>query len=263
VETYLSESDKVSYTPSRADILESNESNSETNDFIKQSDYLSLVMKLMYLARLTRPDILFSVTYLATKSQYPTSKDWKDAIRIVKYLYGTQTYGIHVNCTSLDMYAHCDASYGTHADGKGHTGFILSIGNTLSYLHARSVKQKVGSLSSTDAEIIATRSCCQIIKWIREILREIDIESTLPTVLYQDNKSAIVVYTSDKTRYKRVKHMLTSIGYIRSLVQSQDITIKYLDSANMTADMLTKSLGRHQHQQHTKSCGVRDLSELY
>jgi len=40
-----------------------------------------------------------------------------------------------------------------------------------------------------DAEIIAAGACCQMIKWVREILREIDLESTKPTVLYQDNKS--------------------------------------------------------------------------
>ena len=57
--------------------------------------------------------------------------------------------------------------------------------------------------------------------------------------------------------------MLTSIGYIRSLVQSQDISIKYLDTNHMTADMLTKSLGKFQHQQHTISCGVKDLKLLH
>jgi hypothetical protein len=263
IETYLANSDKTANTPSRVDILDCYDINVESHDIIKNSDYLSLVMKLMYLARLTRPDILFSVSYLATKSQNPTSQDWKDAIRIVKYLNGTQSHGIHINCSNLDIFAHCDASYGTHHDGKGHTGFILSVGNTFSYLHARSVKQKIGSISSTDAEIIATKSCCQMIKWIREILLEINIESIKPTILYQDNKSAIVVCTSDKTRYKRVKHMLTSIGYIRSLVQSQDISIKYLDTNHMTADMLTKSLGKFQHQQHTISCGVKDLKLLH
>ena len=96
----------------------------------------------------------------------------------------------------MDIYAHCDASYGTHKDEKGHTGFILSIGDILSYLHARSAKQQMGSLSSTDAEIIATRTCCQMIKWAREILGEIDFESTTN----KDYKSAMVVYTSDKTK---------------------------------------------------------------
>ncbi len=51
----------------------------------------------------------------------------------------------------------------THGDGKGPTGFILSVGKTFSYLHARSSKQKEGTTSSTDAEVIAAKSCCQLI----------------------------------------------------------------------------------------------------
>jgi hypothetical protein len=237
------------------------ESNEDKNS-ISQSIFLSLIMKLMYLARLTRPDILFSVTYLATKSQHPTVRDWKNAVRIIRYLNGSQNYGIHVNCADLEMYAHCDASYGAHMDGKGHTGFIISLGKSLSYLHGRSCKQKVGSTSSTDSEIIAAKSCCQMIQWLRNILKELDIETVKPTILYQDNKSAIIVYTSDKSSYKRVKHMLTSIGFIRSLQQSNQISIKYLQTFSMTADMLTKSLGRQLHQKHTESCGVKDLSLL-
>ena len=147
-------------------------------------------MKLMYVARLSRPDILFCATFLATKSQKPTTGDWRDAIRIVKYLNGTQSHGIHVNCSSLDVYAHCNASYGTHKDGKGYTGYSLQV-------------------------------------WWSNHHHQ-------PTVLYQDYIIiAIVVYTK--------------------------LSIKYLATNNITTDMLTKSLGRYQHQ-YKKSCGVNDLA---
>jgi hypothetical protein len=263
IQNYITEFDKSVCTPSKLDITDIEyEEDDVSVEQISQSQYLSLVMKLMYLARLTRPDILFSVTYLASKSQRPTKRNWREAIRVVKYLASTKSYGIHINCSDLNMFAHCDASYGTHNDGKGHTGFIISLGESLSYIHSRSSKQKVGSVSSTDAEIIAAKSCCQMIKWLRNILRELDIETTKPTILFQDNKSAIIVYTSDKSNYRRVKHMLTSIGYIKSLVQSNDIRIKYLSTENMTADILTKSLNRKLHQQHTTSCGVKDLSQM-
>jgi hypothetical protein len=77
ISQYLDESKKSASTPSRDDIMDfdaEQESNEDKNS-ISQSIFLSLIMKLMYLARLTRPDILFSVTYLATKSQHPTVRD--------------------------------------------------------------------------------------------------------------------------------------------------------------------------------------------
>ena len=263
LEMYLTAKDRVAPTPSRLDILSFDEPTDQSLlEPVNVREYLSLVMKLMYLARLTRPDILFSVSYLATKSQNPTLQNYNDAIRVVRYLLGTSSYDIHIHCVDWNLYAHCDASYGTHHDGKRQSGFIFSLGSTYSYLFARSIKQKVGSLSSTDAEILAARSCTQMLAWIQDLMHELDIESLSPAILYQDNQSAIIVYNSDTHSYKRVKHLLTSIGFIQSMIERGLLKILHLPSADMTADMATKSLCYQQHVKHTFSCGVHDLSEL-
>jgi len=44
------------------------------------------------MARLTRPDILLAISYLATKSQQPTDADYKNALRVLSYLKETSTY---------------------------------------------------------------------------------------------------------------------------------------------------------------------------
>ena len=43
-----------------------------TSDSCEKSFYLSIIMSLIYLFSMSRPDILFPVTYLATKSANPT-----------------------------------------------------------------------------------------------------------------------------------------------------------------------------------------------
>ena len=43
--------------------------------------------------------------------------------------------------------SYCDA----RVDGNGYTGFIRSLLESLSYLHAKRSKEKVGSMSSTDS----------------------------------------------------------------------------------------------------------------
>eukprot|EP00975_Prorocentrum_lima_P055839 11706233-Prorocentrum_lima.AAC.1 len=114
-------------------------------------------MGLMYIARLTRPDILLPVTYLAARVHVATKADKRKLARVLRYLKNTKTKGISIQCEgSLNIQCYCDASYGTHMDGKSHTGFLLTIGESNSYLHARSFKQKLAALSSTDAEIYAT-----------------------------------------------------------------------------------------------------------
>jgi hypothetical protein len=262
IKQYLGNTPVSTTTPSRIDIVDIQDEDTYESGYIDKSEYLSMIMKLMYLARLTRPDILYTVTYLATKSQNPTKRDWMNGLRVIKYLNGTRTHGIHINCIDLNTYAHCDASYASHPDGRGHSGYIFSIGKSFSYVHAKSGKQKVGTASSTDAEIVAAKECCKMIAWIRNVIRELDLETTKPTILFQDNKSSIVIYTTDKPKYSRVKHILTSISYIRSMIEHNELCIKYLPTTNMTADMLTKSLGTRLHVEHANNCGVKDLHEL-
>ena len=45
---------------------------SKNDALVTQNKYLGLVMSLKYLDRFPRPDILMSITYLATKSAAPT-----------------------------------------------------------------------------------------------------------------------------------------------------------------------------------------------
>ena len=158
----------------------------------------------------------------------------------------------------------------THTVMRHMVHIMTEKGNQDSYLvwdqrthiYLRGLLSKKCSTSSTDAEILAARSCTQMLAWIQDLMHELDIESLSPAILYQDNQSAIIVYNSDTHSYKRVKHLLTSIGFIQSMIERGLLKILHLPSADMTADMATKSLCYHQHVKHTFSCCVHDLSEL-
>jgi hypothetical protein len=89
---------------------------------VSKKEYLGIVMTLMYIARLTRPDILMPVTYLAARSHMATVTDMKHVQRIVNYLHKTQHIGIIFHCENLQIQISCDASFAMHADGKSHTG---------------------------------------------------------------------------------------------------------------------------------------------
>jgi len=59
---------------------------------ITKTKYLSLLMSLMFLARMTRPDILLTVSYLATKVNTSSMEDWNRALRVVHYLKTTTRF---------------------------------------------------------------------------------------------------------------------------------------------------------------------------
>lgn len=62
--------------------------------------FQSLVCSLLWVARCTRPDIVFAV-YKVTRQTHATHmQDWKLAKRIVRYLSGTRALKIRVTATA-------------------------------------------------------------------------------------------------------------------------------------------------------------------
>jgi len=198
--------------------------------------YLSLIMAMMYVARLTRPDILLSISFLATKSQQPTDADYNNALRVLAYLKSTSNYGIIIKCQELKLHIHCDASWASHHDGNSHTGWLVKMGQ--SYLGCKSGKQRVGSPSSTDAEIIATSDALKNLKWLDNLLIEINLPTTI-SHLYQDNLSASKVIMK-QTKTKQLKHLLSKINLAQQYHADKLFEIIQTPTDEMIADSLTK-----------------------
>ena len=61
---------------------------------VERSEYVSLAMSLMFLARMTRADLLLSVTVASTRSSNATTGDMKNLKRVLAYLAHVPNYGI-------------------------------------------------------------------------------------------------------------------------------------------------------------------------
>jgi hypothetical protein len=202
-----------------------------------KKEYLSLIMSLMYLARFTRPDILFSTTFLATKCESPTEADMNAAIKIVQYLKTTGNLAYTFSGTDIQLQFYIDASHGVHPDGRGHTAIAASFGS--SPIITRSVKQKLVALHSTDAELYAVVEGLTYVIWIRVFLSELDFELEGPVPIHQDNKSAMLIYQNGG-QFKRSKHLLVKQNYIKDLLTRGIADFKYLSTNNMPVDPMSK-----------------------
>lgn len=218
---------------------------------------LPIIMSLMYLARLTRPDILLPVTFLATRSHIATKTDAYHVARILNYLqHNVQKVNtITIKCTGLTLFCDCDASYGIHSDGKSQTGYIVRLGQSRtdsSYLASRSIKQKLTAISSTDAEIIALTDATRLIIWLQQLINQLfstTQHANQPAIITQDNKSAIHL-TTQSTKLQRSRHILTKISFIKDQIINDNIILQYLPTQHMTADMLTKPLQGQLYSHH-------------
>ena len=98
-----------------------------------------------------RPDISFAIGRLCQKSAAPTEGDWKAAIHLLKYLYGTRTEGTAIQGTGSAI-IYSDA--GDDIQGKATTGILTTMegGTLLSWAFC---KQDIVTLSMTEAEYVA------------------------------------------------------------------------------------------------------------
>ena len=205
--------------------------------------FQEIVGCLQYLTDQTRPDLKYSTNQLSRRSLSPTARDMKAAKRVLRYLSQTISSGITF-CTyglPFELFVTVDVSYNCYPDSKSHTGFSFHLGRFSGAVFAFSRKQAIIADSSTAAEFIGTHKACQQIGWTQNLLSEMGVSISSPTVVYQDNLSTIKLI-AHKGNEARTKHIDLRYNVIREFLQQARIVVRYLSTENMIADMLTKPL---------------------
>ena len=217
--------------------------NDKPGDPVDASEYLSLLMKLMYLAKRIRPDILLACSHLATRAKCPDTHDRCKLLRVLAYINGTKDLTLTLDPDSITLECWADASYGVHPDGKGHTGIVMKIGSRSGgTILAKSVKQKCVSRSSSESELISADTGIPPILVQRTLFSDLGYPQP-PTVLYQDNKSSISLSENGTSRSGRTQHIRVRYHYLQERILNGDIRLCYKPTKEMIADILTKPLG--------------------
>jgi hypothetical protein len=235
----MPDSNNVAKTPSLKDLFTSD----SEEKFEYKAFFLSAIMTLMYVAKRTRPDILKEVVFLATKASDPTIADMNKLIRILKYLNGTIKYGIQFTWQKdQNYYAFIDASYNVHSDGKGHSGIVIQRGISGGPIFIKSSKQKLVAKSSTESELIALYDGAKFVEWIRNLSSELGFGIDKPIIIYQDNKSTMLIAEKGTGSFGKTKHINIRYFSIKDLIVKKTIALQHLSTKDMLADILTKPI---------------------
>ena len=231
---------KTAATPATLELF-SIDPESPTLDAGDKEKFHSRVAKLLYLAKRIRPDILCATNFLSTRVQCPTQEDLNKLKRIYMYLNGTRTLGLRLECneTGMEIYTFVDAAYGVHIDGKSHTGACISLGKGTMY--NRSTKQKIVSKSSTEAELIALSDSSGQAIWTRNFLLGQGYKMDA-AIVGQDNKSTMTMVDMGRSTSERTRHISIRYFWVKDRVDSNEITLRYVPTDVMVADILTKPL---------------------
>ena len=158
----------------------------------------------------------------------------------MRFLKKTQeeTLNLEADCLKLQWY--WDASFAVHQDYRSHTGGALTMGKGVTL--PVSTKQKLNTRSSTEAELVAVDDGMPIMLWSKLFLEAQDVP-VHENILYQDNKSAILLQKNGKaSSSKRTRHLNIRYFFITDQVSKGNITIEYCPTDQMIADYFTKPL---------------------
>jgi hypothetical protein len=201
--------------------------------------YRELTMSLMYLAKRTRPDILFHTSYLASYMQTPTLRKLKLCRYVLSYLHKTQDLGITFGTSNQVLEAHADSSFNTYADNRSQAGIIIEAFGGPVFFKSYRIHHVVKD--SNEAEIIACDAAIDLTLWFRELLKELGFTMEGPTNITQDNTSAITIINRGRIKRKRGS-IQVKLSYLKQCITRRQVELVKVPTDEMKADLLTKNL---------------------
>ncbi|GJZ54151.1 ribonuclease H-like domain-containing protein, partial [Tanacetum coccineum] len=156
---------KPAKTPLPSKLVISNEATEKDPVLDNITDYQKLMGKLIYLTN-TRPDISYVVHCLSQFMHSPLKSHLKTTFKILRYLKGCPSLGIHIVRTSgMFLNAFSDADWAKCViTRKSVTGYCVFLNDSL--VSWKSKKQKTLSKSSTEAEYKALASVTSEVIWV-------------------------------------------------------------------------------------------------
>jgi hypothetical protein len=158
-----------------------------------QLRYSQIIGSLMYLASAMKPDISFAVSKLSRFVSNPGDDHWHALERVLRYLKGTMSLGIHYTGYPTALEGYYDANWISDADEIYATsGYAFSLGgDTVSW---KSCKQTILMLSTMEAELTALGTTSVEAEWLRELLMDLSVvEKPVPAISMNcDNHTVII-----------------------------------------------------------------------
>ena len=221
--------------------------------------YQSIIGGVMYAMLCTRPDIAFAVGTLSQFASNPGELHKKALQRVLRYLRGTIHHRITyrgegpVN-SQPELLGYCDSDWGQRKDRRSITGYVfLLCGGAISW---QSKKQKTVALSTVEAEYMATTQAAKEAIWWRYHLKGLGYDTTQPTTLLSDSQGSIAL-AENPDQHARTKHIDIQYHFIRQHLAQKTILLRFIRTAEMAADILTKTLERIAHCRGLALLGIR------
>ena len=209
---------------------------------VDETEYRSIAGKILYLTSKIMVEGCNASRELARFFTGPKEEHWKALYRFVGYLKANKD---KIKLTfrkprELRIIGNVDSDYATNkTDRRSVTGCIMTLGGgTITNWFSQT--QRTTTLSSTEAEYCALATGAQDAMFQSMLLEEIT-GKRVPVILLEDNTGAIFLVKNHQVG-ARTKHIDIRHHFIRELHEDGKMIVKYVESENNEADMMTKNL---------------------
>jgi hypothetical protein len=215
----------------------------------------SLVGALQYVAQGTRPDIANAVNALAQYQANPSLSHWRAAQHLLRYLAGSVGAGIVCKPGKLELTAYVDAEFAGDRSRRSVTGYVIFLGG--SPILWKSKRQGMVTLSTNEAELVATSELARDLSWLRLLLSDMGIDFGPRVTVYEDNRNVLAMVNGDRLLTQLNRHVDIRYKYILELVDAGWVALEYVESKRNVADVLTKPLGPGEFAPLAAALGVQ------
>ena len=257
---------KVKETPAASSIVLRKYESSPAFD--NSFHYRSIIGKLNYLEKCTRPDIAYATHQCARYTENPKMEHAKAVRWLARYLKATRNKGIIMRPDEnikLDMYVDADfAGNWCREESNDRDTARSRHGYVIKYLNCpiiwKSQMQTEIALSSTESEYIGIsqglRDAIPIMKILDEMKQNgIPITSSVGSVycrVFEDNSGALEMAKVHKYR-PRTKHMNVKYHHFRDYVNRGEILLYPIRTNDQPADILTKPVPKEILLRHRRT----------
>jgi hypothetical protein len=226
----------------------------------EQRQYRSLLASCIYIMNWTRPDIAYAVSKLCRFMHNPGAVHITALKRLLRYLHGTADYGLfydysddwqkrqHKGCKE-SVHGYLDAAHADCIDTYKSTGaYCFYICGSVICWHTKLLPTM--TTSTNHSEYSTAAKTAREAKWLHMLCEEQGLNDIIkPIDLYSDSKGSIAM-TYNPVHRSTTKHIALADHYVREQQEEGIITVSYMDTESMIADVFTKALAEAAFMRH-------------
>lgn len=208
----------------------------------KNLPFPQIVGTMSYPASNCKFELRLAVSLLGSRRSGWSKKQFDICIKVFEYGHHTREIGLMFS-KGLDphgenvLYGYADANH--RVPRPQGCRIIMFNGCCICFT---SKKQTLTAPSTTWAEMVTMFDCSIDILGLRNLLAELGLYQEEPTVIYQDNQSAIQIANNRGSLGKASRAMSLKTLSVRNHIEDHAVQTKWTPSGEMLADMGTKAL---------------------